>query len=116
MVEGILSTTPSFVTPASGRDVGLRGRPLAPGLHGAEDPPEEEPERPRSGPGTPDSPPGWAAVLTPRRGAPSPDRSRSADSYMSPRGVNGFDSVRRYQEKRAEDCVADLVKKATQTK
>ena len=45
-VEGILSSTPSFVTPRSGRDVGLRGRPLAPGLHGAGDPPDEEPERP----------------------------------------------------------------------
>jgi hypothetical protein len=48
-VEGVLSSTPSFVRPRSGRDIGLRGRPLAPGLHGAGDPPEDPAERPRRG-------------------------------------------------------------------
>ncbi|HEV7192700.1 MAG TPA: hypothetical protein VGN35_05775 [Jatrophihabitantaceae bacterium] len=47
MVEGILSSTPSFVTPRSGRDVGMHGKPLAPGLCAEnEDPPEEEPHKP----------------------------------------------------------------------
>lgn len=44
MVEGILSSTPSFVRPRSGRDVGLHDRPLPRGLHGVnEDEPEDEP-------------------------------------------------------------------------
>lgn len=42
MVEGILSSTPSFVTPRSGRAPGLGGRPLAPGLHGVNEDPDEE--------------------------------------------------------------------------
>jgi hypothetical protein len=46
MVEGILSSTPSFVTPRSGRDVGLHGRPLAPGLQGVAEPAENEPPKP----------------------------------------------------------------------
>jgi hypothetical protein len=48
LVEGILSATPSFVRPRSGRGPGHLGRPLAPGLNAAdEDPPEVE--APRSG-------------------------------------------------------------------
>jgi hypothetical protein len=46
VVEGILTSTPSFVTPRSGRDVGLRGRPLAPGLHAPAEPVESEPAKP----------------------------------------------------------------------
>jgi hypothetical protein len=46
VVEGILSSTPSFVTPRSGRDIGVRGRPLAPGLHAAAEPAEDEPKKP----------------------------------------------------------------------
>lgn len=49
VVAGVLSSTPSFVTPRSGRDVGLRGKPLAPGLHGEASEPLDQPERPRRG-------------------------------------------------------------------
>ena len=48
-VAGLLSSTPSFVTPRSGRDVGLRGKPLAPGLHGEATEPIDRPDRPRRG-------------------------------------------------------------------
>jgi hypothetical protein len=39
-----------------------------------------------------------------------------APPVMTPRGVNGFDFVRRDVGKRAEDRIADLVKKAMQNK
>jgi hypothetical protein len=51
VVAGVLSSTPSFVTPRSGRDVGVRGKPLAPGLHGSDDAADADrrPDRPRRG-------------------------------------------------------------------
>jgi hypothetical protein len=49
VVAGVLSSTPSFVTPRSGRDVGLRGKPLAPGLHGEASESLDRPDRPRRG-------------------------------------------------------------------
>jgi hypothetical protein len=43
LVEAILSSTPSFVTPRSGHQIGQQGRPLPPGLNGPDEPESEEP-------------------------------------------------------------------------